>query len=50
VPFNSAAAKHGLTGAQYQTEFTTLTNNGYRIFCVTGYDNGGAKYAGLWVK
>lgn len=30
-------AKHGLTSAQYQQEFNTLTNQGYRLKLVNGY-------------
>lgn len=50
APFGSLVAKHGLTAAQYQTEFNTQTANGYRPFCVSGYDSGGAKFAVIFVK
>jgi len=44
-------AKHGLTGAQYQTEFNTLTGQGYRPVLVSGFPSGNqAKYACIFVK
>lgn len=45
------AAKHGLTGAQYQAEFNTLTGQGYRPAIVSGFPSGGqAKYACIFIK
>lgn len=45
------AAKHGLTGAQYQTEFNTLTGQGYRPMIVSGFPSGNqAKYACIFIK
>jgi CubicO group peptidase (beta-lactamase class C family) len=45
------AAKHGLTGAQYQTEFNSLTSQGYRPVIVSGFPSGSqAKYACIFVK
>ncbi|KAF9429189.1 hypothetical protein BGZ76_001686 [Entomortierella beljakovae] len=45
-------AKHGLTSAQYQAEFTKLKNSGYRPKKINAYNiNGGAdRYAGIWEK
>src|SRR5437764_1202808 len=44
-------ARHGLTTAQYQTTFTDLFKQGYRLKCVSGYVSGGTeRYAALWVK
>ena len=44
-------ARHGLTGAQYQTEFDTLVHQGFRLRQVDGYAvNGQAYYAGIWEK
>ncbi|MEQ1745114.1 MAG: serine hydrolase [Saprospiraceae bacterium] len=45
------AAKHGLSAAQYQAEFNTLTGQGYRPVLVSGFPSGGqAKYAAIFVK
>ncbi len=42
-------ARHGLTSAQYQTEFNKWVGLGYRLVVVDGYDVGGqARYAALW--
>ncbi|MCF7220552.1 serine hydrolase [Marilutibacter chinensis] len=43
------AARHGLTGAQYQQAFQNYASQGYRLVSVSGYDqNGGARYAAVW--
>ena len=45
------AARHGLTSAQYQTEFNTLTGQGYRPIQVSGFASGNqAKFAAIFVK
>jgi CubicO group peptidase (beta-lactamase class C family) len=45
------AAKHGMTAAQYQTEFTKWTGQGYRLTDVSGYTVGGTDYyAAIWEK
>ncbi len=45
------AARHGLTGAQYQQAFQSYSGKGYRLVSVAGYEQGGsARYAGLWKK
>ncbi len=47
----SWSAKHGLTGAQYQAEFTSRTAQGYRPVIVSGFPSGNqAKYACIFVK
>jgi hypothetical protein len=44
-------ARHGMSAAQYQTEFTTNSQNGYRLTCVNGYThNGQERYAAIWEK
>lgn len=44
-------ARHGLSPADYQTEFNTHTANGYRLTSVNGYTtNGAEKYIALWEK
>jgi DNA-binding transcriptional regulator of glucitol operon len=44
-------ARHGLTSAQYQQEFNTLTQQGYRLVDVSGYEVGGQDhYAAIWEK
>jgi CubicO group peptidase (beta-lactamase class C family) len=44
-------ARHGLTAAQYQTEFDTLVGQGYRLRQVDGYAvRGQALYAAIWDK
>jgi hypothetical protein len=44
-------ARHGLTNAQYQQEFNTLTQQGFRPVDVTGYAVGGQDhYAAIWEK
>jgi CubicO group peptidase (beta-lactamase class C family) len=45
------AARHGLTGAQYQSEFDKLTKDGFRPVLVSGFASGNqAKYAAIFVK
>lgn len=34
-------ARHGMTAAQYQSEFNTRVAQGYRLVVVDGYDSGG---------
>jgi CubicO group peptidase (beta-lactamase class C family) len=44
-------ARHGLTSAQYQTEFNALTAQGYRPILVSGYGvSGVAYYAAIFEK
>ena len=44
-------ARHGLTSAQYQSEFTTHTKNGFRLTLVNGYTiNGQDRYIAIWEK
>ncbi len=45
------AARHGMTGVQYQAEFNKYTGQGYRLTDVSSYAvNGKAYYAAIWVK
>ena len=45
------AARHGLTSAQYQHEFNTLTQQGYRLARISGWRSGdAAHYAAIWEK
>lgn len=45
------AARHGLTGAQYQQAFNDYSKKGFRLTSVSGYESGGgARYAALWSK
>jgi CubicO group peptidase (beta-lactamase class C family) len=45
------AARHGLTAAQYQADFSNFSHKGYRLKCVSGYTIGGqVRYATLWEK
>jgi CubicO group peptidase (beta-lactamase class C family) len=45
------AARHGLTGAQYQQAFNDFSKKGYRLTSISGYESsGGARYAALWSK
>ncbi len=42
-------ARHGMTSAQYQSQFNTWVGQGYRLVAVDGYDSGGqARYAAIW--
>ncbi|MEL6331433.1 MAG: serine hydrolase, partial [Cyanobacteria bacterium J06626_26] len=44
-------ARHGLSSAAYQQEFTKNTHNGYRLTHVSGYGVGGKDYyAAIWEK
>jgi CubicO group peptidase (beta-lactamase class C family) len=44
-------AKHGMTSAQYQTEFNNWTSQGYRLVRVSGYGVGNQDlYAAIWEK
>ncbi len=45
------AARHGMTGAQYQAAFDHFTAKGYRLTDVSAYAVGGkARYAAIWAK
>jgi CubicO group peptidase (beta-lactamase class C family) len=42
-------ARHGMTGAEYQGEFTNLRDQGYRLTWVNGYSVAGTtRYAAIW--
>ncbi len=44
-------ARHGMTSAEYQSNFDTFTSQGYRLIVVEGYEQGGqARYAAIWDK
>jgi len=44
-------AKHGLSSAAYQTNFTSLSRQGYQVSFISGYEVGGQiKYAAIWEK
>jgi Beta-lactamase/Bacterial tandem repeat domain 1 len=44
-------ARHGLTPAQYQTEFNNLSDKGYRVTSLSGYTKGGQElYVAIWNK
>lgn len=44
-------ARHGLTGAQYQSAFNTFIAQGFRLRHVSGYAVAGqARYAAIWEK
>lgn len=45
------AAKHGLSSSAYQTEFSKMANQSYRLYKVSGYEEGGsARFAAIWHK
>lgn len=51
VTGSAQIARHGLSAAQYQTEFNTQTSNGYILKQVSGYAVGtAAKFAAIWEK
>ena len=42
-------SRHGMTGAQYQTEFNKWTGDGLRLHSVSGYTvSGTTYYAAIW--
>jgi CubicO group peptidase (beta-lactamase class C family) len=42
-------ARHGLTGAEYQTLFNNLSRDGFRLRCLSPYeDAGGERFACIW--
>ncbi len=44
-------AKHSLSGADYQTQFNTLSGQGYQVSFISAYKVGNAvKYAAIWEK
>jgi len=44
-------ARHGLDSQEFQALFDDLTGNqGMELVCVSGYDEGGARYAAIWRK
>ncbi|PRH83043.1 serine hydrolase [Arenimonas caeni] len=45
------AARHGLSGEQYQAAFNSFSQQGYRLSFINGYSVGGeARYAAIWTK
>ncbi len=49
-PFNAYSAKHNLTSAAYQNEYKKKKAKGWLTRCITGYENGGSRFASLWTK
>ncbi len=43
-------ARHGMTGAQYQQQFNTLSNQGFRLVSISGYTKNGTRFASIWHK
>src|ERR1700758_3196012 len=44
-------ARHGLSAADYQSQFDVLGSQGYRLVKVSGYcENNHARFAGIWYK
>ena len=44
-------AKHGMSGADFQTQFNTLGGQGYQLSFISGYAVGGQpKFAAIWEK
>ena len=42
-------ARHGISAADYQSNFDAFLYQGYRLTCVSGYSDGvSARYAGVW--
>lgn len=40
-----------MSGADYQSNFTTLSQQGYQVSFISGYEvNGSIKYAAIWEK
>lgn len=50
VPYASYWAKHHLTPGAYQNEYTSYLKDGYSTRCVTGYQDGGHRFEGIWYK
>jgi CubicO group peptidase (beta-lactamase class C family) len=51
APGPAWVARHGLSSSQYQTEFTKLAGQGFRLKEVSAYSAGnGPLYAGVWEK
>jgi CubicO group peptidase (beta-lactamase class C family) len=45
------AARHGMTSAEYQTQFDSMAQSGYRLVLVDGYQVGNTiYYAAIWEK
>lgn len=45
------AARHGMTSAEYQSQFNSLVGQGYRVIHVNGYTvNGVDYYSAIWDK
>lgn len=50
-PPGALVARHGLSGAQYQSEFDAQLAAGFLTRAVTGYEQGGAhRFAAFWTK
>jgi len=47
-PVNAWIARHGMTAAQYQTEFNNQAANGYRLIHVSGYGGSTETFAAIW--
>ena len=51
APAGGWVARHGITSAQYQSEFNNWLAQGFRLVHISGYqDAGQARYAALWEK
>lgn len=50
-PVPAWVARHGMTSADYQAEFTRLLAQGYVLSRVAGYEmSGSTRYAAIWVR
>lgn len=43
-------ARHGITGAEYQADFNTYSQQGYRIVSLSVYGGSNPRYAVVWLK
>lgn len=48
--YNSWWEKYHLTGSQFQAEYNSMLNNGCLTRCIAGYNDGGARFEGIWSK
>src|SRR5690242_5552548 len=49
-PVPAFHARHGITASEYQADFNTFSQQGYRIISLSVYGGSDPRYAVVWVK
>jgi hypothetical protein len=50
IAISAVHARHGMTASEYQADFNTFSQQGYRIISLSVYGGSDPRYAAVWVK